>query len=88
MTFEKWWGEYPTNPPAAKEWLRDAWDAATYAANTRAGDASNEAEKDARRKVAIDKLRELISGDWDYEWECRLSKLPELMDAIIKEAQG
>jgi hypothetical protein len=82
--------------------VRDFWDAATYAASTRAGDAGNEAEKDARRKVAIVKFSEALK--WNsvcthgeesdycdccrYDWEKRIAALPVLVDAIIKEAQG
>jgi hypothetical protein len=47
----------------------------TFAANVAAGDASNEAEKDARRKVAMDAL-----SDRDFT--------NAELDAIIQVAQG
>jgi hypothetical protein len=66
-------------PKAGEDAFNAGWDAATYAANNRAGDAGNEAEKVERREVAVDKLAELYESDgWNGK----------TVDAIIKEAQG
>jgi hypothetical protein len=53
---------------------------ATFEANERAGDAANSAEKDARRKVAVEEMQPLLAP-WG-------KMQPEKVDAIIKEAQG
>ncbi len=83
MTYEEWWEDYATKRNPAGLTLKDAFDAGysagTDAANSRAGDASNEAEKEERREVAVDKLAELYESDgWNGK----------TVDAIIKEAQG
>jgi hypothetical protein len=64
--------------------LQAAWDAATTAVNVRSGDSANEAEKDARRKVAIEKMTDWFGG------QCLDAPLTfsEMLDAIIKKAQG
>jgi hypothetical protein len=83
-SFEEWWATqtmYARSSYQYEQLARDTWDAATTAANTRAGDASNEAEKDARRKVAIQRIHmEAMERDGNLD--------EFLADAIIKEAQG
>ncbi len=83
MTFEQWWATEAYKGPWTDldKVCRAAWDAATYAASTRAGDAANEAEKDARRKVAVAKILPLLE-------ENQLSGDADRLDAIIKVAQG
>jgi hypothetical protein len=88
MTFEEWWGKRTVNEEYGLSVtdMKASWDAATYAANTRAGDAGNEAEKDARRNVAVIQLNALIPGEVltaEHEVYVR-----QRLDAIIKEAQG
>jgi hypothetical protein len=75
MTFEEWEDKWLDDHLGKHPSAADAWDAATYAANTRVGDASNEAEKDARRKVAMDALSDRDFTDAE-------------LDTIIKVAQG
>ena len=77
MTFAEWHAKQPTFGVNAERLAHDAWDAATSEANNRAGDASNEAEKDARRAIAVKAIQE--SGLFIHESE---------LDAIIKIAQG
>jgi hypothetical protein len=81
VTFEDWWPTafYHTTEEAA----RQAWEAATYAASSRAGDASNEAEKDARRKVAVKALADFYNTDIQS-----MAEFNEQVNAIIKAAQG
>jgi hypothetical protein len=86
MTFEDWYAIHGSGWTREINLAKQAWDAATYAANTRAGDASNEAEKEARRKVAVDEIGHqlLVLALGSPSNEAIIKKL----DAIIKAAQG
>lgn len=87
MTFKEWYAGHDfEKTPNLEDDLRSCWDAATYAANTRAGDASNEAEKDARRKVAVDNLIGL--EDRRRQFMIDFKEFQRERDAIIKAAQG
>ena len=80
-SFEEWWTTQSEGHPDNVPKYREIWDAATYAANNAQGVAANEAEKDARRKVAVEKLSVLWQEDW-------APMVRSKMDAIIKECQG
>jgi hypothetical protein len=67
------------------EVARHFWDAATSAANTRAGDESNEAEKDARRKVAMQELIDL--ENW-YDGQGTRELFDAKQDDILRKCQG
>jgi hypothetical protein len=66
---------YPTN--------RESWDAATTAANTRAGDAGNEAEKAQRLEEAKNAILDLVAQE-----ECWTKDHLKQLRAIIAKAQG
>lgn len=79
MTFEEKWKELTGDDPAAVLNYNGGkllWEAATYAASVAAGDRGNEAEKDARRKVAVMQIAGM--RHWDAEQA----------DLIIQKAQG
>jgi hypothetical protein len=57
QTFNKWALDLGLIPGSAAFGLaKDAWDAATTAANVRLGDISNNGERKARLEAAISKL--------------------------------
>jgi hypothetical protein len=79
QTFEEWSEKfarendrYPTN--------RESWDAATYAANVRAGDAGNEAERKARLEAGVKAYQAILKRDDSIT-------LDELRD-IFEKVQG
>lgn len=89
MTFEDWWATEDFNDEKAA--AKAAWDAATTAANTRSGDASNaegqaanEATKRNRVRVADDELEALLRGKDGW----RDSAEEFAVRAIIVKAQG
>jgi hypothetical protein len=81
MTFEDWWPTafYHTTEEVA----RQAWEAATYAASSRAGDASNEAEKVERLDEAVVEAGVLFVGLTPIS-----AALTDKLRAIIAKAQG
>jgi hypothetical protein len=87
QTFEEWWANYP-RPQCDKGPANDAWDAATYAANTRAGDAGNEAEKDARLENAMRQFRIVAAAGNEGFDGLQDPKLTQWIEVLIKEAQG
>jgi hypothetical protein len=74
MTFEEWyaqrirgWSAMVKDMATVEIVARDAWDAATFAANNRAGDAGNEGEKADRLETAMVELNQLFKGYWNNE---------------------
>jgi hypothetical protein len=88
MTFEEYAGDLMLEPNS-RDWklAHDAYytgrTQALFEANNRAGDAGNEAEKDARRKVGVEETLELL-----YRYSNPRPSTVAAVDAIIRKAQG
>lgn len=88
MTFEEWWKTFkPTWPKPAKSDMQAAYNAGRadekFAANNRAGDSGNEAEKVERLSLSVERIVSAYEhGDSTSE------SFRAFVTARIKEAQG
>lgn len=87
ILFEEWKAGYIA-PRSCDRAMADAWEAGQYALNSELAISANEAAKDARRKVAVEKINAIFAVEQTVWAQKDERSSQEILESLIKEAQG